>query len=165
MKKFHGHHILSLSFSLSLSLSRRGDPESFDSDNVFFILHAVLVDEGREDPNTTKAGRHRPASETPFDGLGSSREHKCEKSLNFRGIAMGLYRGWRGGLYLPWIRVCIRIVPLCVSVEFLCLSVYQSVCLSKSLYMYMPVCLHVSLSPLSLPLSPSLSLSLLEYVV
>ena len=35
-------------------------------------------------------------------------------------------------------------MPLCVSVEFLCLSVYQSVCLSKSLYM--PVCLHVSLS-------------------
>ena len=67
-----------LSLSLSLSLSRRGDPESFDSDNVFnviFIFHAVLVDEGREDPNTLKAGRHRPASETPFDGLGSSREH------------------------------------------------------------------------------------------
>ena len=56
-----------------------------------FIFHAVLVDEGREDPNTIKAGRHRPASET------SSREHKCENSLNFRGIAMGLYRGWRGG--------------------------------------------------------------------
>ena len=109
-----------------------------------------------------KAGRHRPASETPFDGFGSSREHKCENSLNFRGIAMGLYRGWRGGgggLCLPWIRVCIRIVPLCMSVEFLCLSVYQSVCLSKSLYMYMPVCLHVSFSP-SLPLSLSLSLSL-----
>ena len=51
----------------------------------------------REDPNITKAGRHRPASETPFDGLGSSREHTCENSLNFRGIAMGLYRGWRGG--------------------------------------------------------------------
>ena len=50
-------------------------------------------------------------------------------------------------------------MPLCVSVEFLCLSVYQSVCLSKSLYMYMPVCLHVSLSLLSLPLSPALSLS------
>ena len=63
--------------SLSLSLSADADPESFDSDNVFFIyiLHAVLVDEGREDPNTTKAGRHRPASKTPFDGLGSSREH------------------------------------------------------------------------------------------
>ena len=65
--------------------------------------------------------------------------------------------GW--GLCLPWIRVCIRIVPLCVSVEFLSLSVYQSVCLSKYmyLYMYMPVCLHVALSPLSLPLSLSLS--------
>ena len=69
MKKFYGHHIL------SLSLSSRWDPESFDSDNVFFIFHAVLVDEGRKEPNTTKAGRHRPASETPFDGLGSSREH------------------------------------------------------------------------------------------
>ena len=63
----------------------------------FLIFHVVLVDEGREDPNTTKAGRHRPASETPFDGLGSSREHYCENSLDFRGIAMGLYRGWRGG--------------------------------------------------------------------
>ena len=76
---------------------------------------------------------------------------------------MGLYRGWRGGgggeggLCLPWIRVCMRSMPLCVSVEFLCLSVYQSVCLSKSLYMYMPACLHVPLSPLS-PLSLSLSI-------
>ena len=79
---------------------------------------------------------------------------------------MGLYRGWRvggGGYVFPGIRVCMRIMPLCVSVEFLCMSVYQSVCLSKSLYMYMPVCLHVSLSPLSLPLSLSLSLS--AYVV
>ena len=76
---------------------------------------------------------------------------------------MGLYRGWRGegggGLCLPWIRVCMRSMPLCVSVEFLFLSGYQSVCLSKSLYMYMPVCLHVSLSPLS-PLSLFLSLSI-----
>ena len=51
---------------------------------------------------------------------------------------MGLYRGWRGGEgggalcpSLPWIRECMRImplcVPLCVSVEFLCLSVYQSI--------------------------------------
>ena len=83
---------------------------------------------------------------------------------------MGLYSGWRGGggggglcaPSLSWIRVCMRIMPLCVSVEFLCLSicmsVYQSVFLSKSLYMYMPVCLHVSLSPPSL--SPSLSLSI-----
>ena len=84
---------------------------------------------------------------------------------------MGLYRDWRlggggGGGSVPpsfsWIHVCMmRIMPLCVSVEFLCLSVclsvYQSVCLSKSLYMYMPVCLHVSLS---LPLSPSLSVSI-----
>ena len=85
MKKFHGHHMLSLSLSLSLTLSlsvslslleRRGDPKSFDSDNVFIhAFHAVLVDEGREDPNTTKSGRYRPASETPFDGFGSSREH------------------------------------------------------------------------------------------
>ena len=58
---------------LSLSLLADADPESFDSDNFFFIFHAVLVDERREDRNTTKAGRHRPASKTPFDGLGSSR--------------------------------------------------------------------------------------------
>ena len=117
---------------------------------TFFIFHAVLVDEGREDPNTTKAGRHRPASETPFDGLGSSREHKCENSLNFRGIAMGLYRGWRGGgvwgLCLPWIRVCIRIDPLCLSVEFLCLSVY----LSLSICICLSVCMSLFLSSLSL---------------
>ena len=72
---------------------------------------------------------------------------------------MGLYRGWQGvgGLCLPWIHVYMRIMPLCVSVEFLCLSACLSVCVSKYLYMYMPVCLHVSLSP---PLSPSLRLSL-----
>ena len=74
VKKFHGHHMLSLSLYLSLSLLTDADPESFDSDNVFVIFHVVLVDEGREDPDTTKAGCHRPASETPFDGLGSSRE-------------------------------------------------------------------------------------------
>ena len=68
-------------------------------------------------------GSHRPASETPFDGLGSSRELLCENSLNFRGINMGLYRGCRGGGGLCpqsslafWIRVCMRIVPLCVCV-------------------------------------------------
>ena len=72
---------------------------------------------------------------------------------------MGLYRGRRGGggsvplsSLATWIPVCMRTMPLCVSVEFLCLSAYQSVCLSKSLYM--PVCLHVSHS-----LSLSLSLS------
>ena len=75
---------LSLSPSLSLSLLADADPESFDSDNVFFfffkyILHVVLVDAGREDPNTTKAGRHRPARETPYDGLGSSRGIGVEK--------------------------------------------------------------------------------------
>ena len=52
---------------------------------------------------------------------------------------MGLYRGRRGGgggggggssLSLPCIRVCMRIMPLCVSVEFLCPSVCLSVCLS-----------------------------------
>ena len=26
-----------------------------------------------------------------------AREHSCENSLHLRGIAMGLYRGWRGG--------------------------------------------------------------------
>ena len=50
---------------LSLSLSRRGS-RKFDSENVFFIFHAVLVDEEREDPNTPKAGRHRHASEIAF---------------------------------------------------------------------------------------------------
>ena len=76
---------------------------------------------------------------------------------------MGLYRGWRGGGGGAMSSLDPRMhkdLPLCVSVEFLCLSVYQSVCLSKSLYMYMPICLHVSLSPLSLPLSPFLSLSI-----
>ena len=90
MKKFHGHHMLSLSLLADAGIQK------VLTLTTFFIFHAVLVDEGREDPNTTKAGRHRPASETPFDGLGSSREHKCENSLNFRGIAMGLYRGWQG---------------------------------------------------------------------
>ena len=83
-----------------------------------------LVDEMREDPNSTKAGRHRPASESPFGGLGSSREHKCEINLNYWGIAVGPYMGRQGGgglcaPSLPWIRVCMRIMPLCVFVEFL----------------------------------------------
>ena len=56
--------------TLSLSLSADADPESFYSDK----FHAVLVEKGREDPNTTEAGRNRPFSETPFDDLGSSRE-------------------------------------------------------------------------------------------
>ena len=59
---------------LSLSFLADADPESFDSDNVFFIFHVVLDNEVREDPNTTKAGRQRTASETPFDGLSSSSE-------------------------------------------------------------------------------------------
>ena len=50
-----------LSLSLSLSLLVDADQESFDSDNVFFIFHAVLVDEGREDKNITRAGRHLSA--------------------------------------------------------------------------------------------------------
>ena len=145
-----------LSLSLSLSLLADAGIQKVLTLTTFFIFHAVLVDEGREE-----AGRHRPASETPFDGLGSSREHKCENSLNFRGIAMGLYRGWRvgGGLCLPWIRICIRIVPLCVSVEFLCLSVYQSVCLSKSICICLSVCMSLFLPSLSH------SLSLSAYVV
>ena len=82
---------------------------------------------------------------------------------------MGLYRGWRGGgglcapVFPGSTYVCMKIMPLCLSVEFFCLSVYQFVCLSKSLYT--PACLHVSLSP---PLSlspPSLSLSLSISVV
>ena len=80
---------------------------------------------------------------------------------------MGLYRGWLGGggggggfcaPSLAWIRVCMRIMPLFVSVEFLCLSVgvsvclsvYQSVCIFKSLYMYLPVCMSLFLLSLSL---------------
>ena len=35
-------------------------------DNVFFICLFCLVDEGIDDPNITKMGHHRPASETPF---------------------------------------------------------------------------------------------------
>ena len=45
----------------------------------------------------TPQKRANDASETQFDGLGSSREHKCENSLHLRGIAMGLYIGRRGG--------------------------------------------------------------------
>ena len=33
------------------------------------LSEAFLVDEGRENPNTTKAGHHRPISETPFNGV------------------------------------------------------------------------------------------------
>ena len=74
MKKFHGHHMLSL--SLSVSQTRI----------YIYIFLVVLVDEGREGQNTAKVGLYRPASETPFDGIGSSKEHKCENSLNFRNI-------------------------------------------------------------------------------
>ena len=35
-------------------------------DNVIFICLFCLVDEGIDDANITKMGRHRPASETPF---------------------------------------------------------------------------------------------------
>ena len=35
-------------------------------DNVFFV---VDDDKGREDPKTTKAGHHWPASETPLNGV------------------------------------------------------------------------------------------------
>ena len=62
---------LSLSLSRFFSLSRLADAdlESFDSYNVFFYKsNAVLDDEGRDDPNITKADCHRSAIETPFDG-------------------------------------------------------------------------------------------------
>ena len=82
---------------------------------------------------------------------------------------MGLYRGWRGGgggglcaPSLPWILVCMRIMPLCVSVEFLRLSISLSVYLSLSLCICLSVCMSLFL-PLSLPLSlshPLLSLSI-----
>ena len=64
-----------INLSLSLSLLADADPERFDFDNG--LLNAVFVDEGREDPNTTKAGHQRPASETPFDD-----------PVNFSGIAL-----------------------------------------------------------------------------
>ena len=84
---------------------------------------------------------------------------------------MGLYRGWRGGgggglcaPSLSWIHVCVRIMPLCVSVEFLCLSICMSVCLSISLSFYLSlsicICLSVCMSLFLPPLSLSLSLSL-----
>ena len=38
-----------------------GEEEGSNFDNVF------LVDDGKEDPNTTKAGHHWPASETPLN--------------------------------------------------------------------------------------------------
>ena len=68
---------LSLSLSLSLSLLADADPES-----CFFLnSNAVLVDEGREDPNTTKAGHHRPTSETPI-------KYWVSSLVNFWGIAL-----------------------------------------------------------------------------
>ena len=86
----------------------------------------------------------------------------CENSLNFRGIAMGLYRGWRGEALFPWllwIRVCMRIMHcVCLLNLSVCLSVYQSVCLSS-----LSICLSVCMS-LFPPLSPSLSLSLSQHM-
>ena len=67
--------MFSLSLSLSLSLSADVDPVVLTLTTFFLIFYAVLVDEVREDPYPTKAGRNRPASQTPVDGLGSSREH------------------------------------------------------------------------------------------
>ena len=60
-----------------------------------------------------KAGHHRPASETPFHGLGSSREHKCENSVNFRGRALGgsvppVFPGFPGsGMHEDYASVCV----------------------------------------------------------
>ena len=54
----------SLSLSLSLSLSRHGSRTFWLWQRVFNV---ISVDEGREDPNTTKSGHHLPASETSFD--------------------------------------------------------------------------------------------------
>ena len=88
-----------------------------------------------------------------------------KKSLHFRGTAMGLYRGLREALCgRLWGALCpqssldprMREDYAFVCVYLISLSVCLSVCLSQSLYMYMPVCLHVSLFPLS---PPSLSLS------
>ena len=37
-----------------------------NSDNVFYIMF-ILIDEGREDPNTTISGPSSVTSETPFN--------------------------------------------------------------------------------------------------
>ena len=105
---------------------------------------------------TTKAGRHRPASETPFDGLGSSRERQCANSLNFRGIAIGLYRGWRGGGV-----ICAPVFHgfhgsayargLCLCVCLLNFSVCLSI--SLSVYLSLSICLFVCMSLFLLSLS------------
>ena len=62
------------------------------------------------------------------------------------------YTGFGGGGLcapsLPWICVCMRIMPLCVSVELLCLSVIY-----LSLSLHVSACLSVCMS-----LSPSLSI-------
>ena len=73
-----------------------------------------------------------------------------------------------GGLCAPslsWIRVCMRIMPLCVSVEFLCLSICMYVCLSISLsfYLSLSICIYLSVC-MSLFLPPSLSLSLSQHM-
>ena len=76
------------------------------------------------------------------------------------GVQLWDFTGVRGrGLCapsLPWIRVCVRIMPLCVYIYF---SVCLSVCLSVSVSLYVYACLSACLSfpPLS---PPTLSLSL-----
>ena len=42
------------------------DPESFVRGGPTLTTFFFLVNEGRDDPNTTINGHHRPASETPF---------------------------------------------------------------------------------------------------
>ena len=82
------------------------------------------------------AGRHRPARGTPFDGLGSS--SISVKIVCILGYSYGTLQGAGGGLCapsLPWIRVCMRIMHLCVSIEFICLSV----CLSISLFISLSI--------------------------
>ena len=136
------------------SLSQQRRIQKVSTPTRFFIFHAVLDDEGRENPNTTKAGRCRHASETTFDGLGSSREHWCEKSLHFRGIAMGLYRGGGGrGAPCPQSSLDLHMHEdyafLCVCWNLVCLSISLPISLSVYLSLYVYVCMSLFL-PLSL---------------
>ena len=52
----------------SMEQSACADPENFARGGPTLTTFCLffLVDEGRDDPNTTKMGDYRPASETPF---------------------------------------------------------------------------------------------------
>ena len=71
--------------------SKRNCQRGSNSDNVFFFFF-LLVDEGRDDHNTTKAGYCQPASETPLyisNGYSISMANdglKLNDGLVFHGI-------------------------------------------------------------------------------